>query len=57
MVHFVSEDPARKGLSWKSFGPNQEDGWLYGRLTEDAYFTGNKIAYVYSDFVLALLGK
>lgn len=56
-LHFVSTNPTSRGLSWKSFGPDDHDGWLYGRLDAGSRFTGDDIAYVYADFKLALVGR
>ena len=48
-------------LVWKAYGPDRLDGWLYGKVnlsnSKAAEFSGNDVAYVYSDFATALLGQ
>lgn len=56
-IHFISAEPNAKGISWKYYGPNDNEGWIYGSLNEKSEFTGNKIAYIYPNFKVALLGK
>ena len=42
------------GYAWK--GINK--GWIHGKLDEkDGSFTGDKIAYIYHDLEVALVGK
>ena len=42
------------GYAWK--GINK--GWIHGKLDEkDGKFTGDKIAYIYHDLEVALVGK
>ena len=33
------------------------DGWLYGLVDKDGEFTGQNIAYIYSDMTLSLVGE
>ena len=33
------------------------DGWFYGPLAPDQTFSGESIAYVYSDLTTALVGR
>ena len=33
------------------------DGWFYGHLAPDQTFSGESIAYVYSDLTTALVGR
>ena len=46
---------AANGISWKKYGNEQLDGWLYGHF-EAGNATGHKIAYIFSDLRTAFLG-
>ena len=44
------------GVSWKRRGKNKLDGYIYGRVAKNSSFTGDKLAYIYSDFKTVLFG-
>ena len=44
-------------MSWKRRGNHELDGYLYGRVAKDSAFTGEKLAYIYSDLKTVLVGS
>ena len=44
-------------IFWEKNGPIRNDGWLYGNVNKKhGPFTGDNIAYIYSDLKTALVG-
>lgn len=44
-----------EAIVWRKFGRLSVDGWLYGQ-TQNGSFTGDRIAYIYSDFSTIIYG-
>ena len=55
--HKILANVSKTSFNLKAKGENWFEGWLYGSLNGSSRYTGNEIAYIYSDMETSLFGQ